>query len=81
VRDETSDMRVQVYGDTAVVIGRLQRTRDPNGRVLQDEGHIRRQRAHPRVLDAWSQRRHQLARCSNAEEPARVPLDELRSAS
>lgn len=36
-RYETSDTRVRLYGDAAVVTGRLQRTRDFNGRVVEDD--------------------------------------------
>jgi ketosteroid isomerase-like protein len=36
-RYDTSEIRVQVYSDSAVVIGRLRRTRDFNGRVLDDD--------------------------------------------
>lgn len=34
---ETSDIRVRVYGDTAVVSGRLQRTRSMNGKEISDD--------------------------------------------
>ena len=34
---ETSDIRVRVYGDTAVVSGRLQRTRSMNGKDISDD--------------------------------------------
>jgi ketosteroid isomerase-like protein len=33
----TSDLRVRVYGDTAVVSGRLQRTRSMNGKEISDD--------------------------------------------
>lgn len=33
----TSDIRVRIYGDTAVVSGRLQRTRTLNGKELSDD--------------------------------------------
>jgi ketosteroid isomerase-like protein len=33
----TSDLRVRVYGDTAVVSGRLQRTRSMNGKEIRDD--------------------------------------------
>jgi ketosteroid isomerase-like protein len=36
-RYATSDIRVRVYGDTAVVSGRLQRTRTINGKELSDD--------------------------------------------
>jgi ketosteroid isomerase-like protein len=36
-RYDTSELRVRVYGDAAVVTGRLQRTRDMGGRVLDDD--------------------------------------------
>jgi len=36
-RYDTSDTRVQIYNDTAVVSGRLQRTRDFNGQVVDDD--------------------------------------------
>jgi len=36
-RYDTSDARVHIYNDTAVVSGRLQRTRDFNGRVVDDD--------------------------------------------
>ena len=34
---ETSDLRIRVYGDAAVVTGRLQRTRTLNGQVKEDD--------------------------------------------
>jgi ketosteroid isomerase-like protein len=36
-RYDTSEIRFQVHGDSAVVIGRLRRTRDFNGRALDDD--------------------------------------------
>jgi ketosteroid isomerase-like protein len=33
----TSDIRIRIYGDTAVVSGRLQRTRQINGKELSDD--------------------------------------------
>ncbi|MGH9382920.1 MAG: nuclear transport factor 2 family protein [Vicinamibacterales bacterium] len=36
-RHDTSEIRVKVYGDAAIVIGRLRRTRDFNGRVTDDD--------------------------------------------
>ena len=33
----TSDLRIRIYGDTAVVTGRLQRTRTMNGQELSDD--------------------------------------------
>ena len=36
-RYDTSDVRVRVYGDAAVVTGRVQRTRNANGRVMDDD--------------------------------------------
>jgi ketosteroid isomerase-like protein len=36
-RYETSDIRVRVYGDSAVVTGRLQRTRTMNGQTIADD--------------------------------------------
>jgi len=36
-RYETSEIRVRVYGDAAVVSGRLQRTRTINDRRLDDD--------------------------------------------
>jgi ketosteroid isomerase-like protein len=37
LRYKTSDIRVRIYGDTAVVSGRLQRTRQINGKELSDD--------------------------------------------
>ncbi len=34
---ETSDLRIRVFGDAAVVTGRLQRTRTRNGQVVEDD--------------------------------------------
>jgi ketosteroid isomerase-like protein len=34
---ETSGLRIRVYGDTAVVNGRLQRTRSMNGKEISDD--------------------------------------------
>ena len=36
-RYETSDTRIRVYGDAAVVTGRLERTRSVNGRSVEDD--------------------------------------------
>jgi uncharacterized protein (TIGR02246 family) len=36
-RYQTSSVKVRVYGDAAVVSGRLQRTRTPNGKTLDDD--------------------------------------------
>jgi len=36
-RYETSDLRVRVYGESAVVTGRLQRTRRRDDRVVEDD--------------------------------------------
>ncbi|MGZ8851165.1 MAG: nuclear transport factor 2 family protein, partial [Thermoanaerobaculia bacterium] len=36
-RYETSDVKVRQYGDSAVVTGRLNRTRDMNGTVVVDD--------------------------------------------
>ena len=36
-RYETSDVRVRLYGDAAVVTGRLQRTRTINGKSMDDD--------------------------------------------
>jgi ketosteroid isomerase-like protein len=33
----TSDLRIRVYGDTAVVSGRMQRTRTMNGKEVSDD--------------------------------------------
>jgi ketosteroid isomerase-like protein len=35
-RYETSDIRIRLYGDAAVVTGRLERTRTINGREIDD---------------------------------------------
>jgi ketosteroid isomerase-like protein len=37
LRYETSDIRTRVYGDAAVVTGRLQRTRSINGQEVSDD--------------------------------------------
>ena len=37
LRYETSDLRTRVYGDAAVVTGRLQRTRNVNGKEMSDD--------------------------------------------
>ena len=37
VRYATSEIRIRIYGDTAVVSGRLQRTRQINGKELSDD--------------------------------------------
>lgn len=37
LRYATSDIRIRIYGDTAVVSGRLQRTRQINGKELTDD--------------------------------------------
>lgn len=37
LRYVTSDIRIRTYGDTAVVSGRLQRTRQINGKELSDD--------------------------------------------
>jgi ketosteroid isomerase-like protein len=37
VKYDTSELRVQLYGDSAVVTGRLQRSRDMIGRTLTDD--------------------------------------------
>lgn len=36
-RYETSDIRIRVYGDAAVVTGRLRRARNANGRDVEDD--------------------------------------------
>ena len=36
-RYQTSDIRIRVYGDAAVVTGRLQRTRSMNGQEISDD--------------------------------------------
>ena len=41
-RFETSDVETRVTGDLAVVIGRLQRTRNFSGRVASDDWHFRK---------------------------------------
>ena len=37
LRYATSDIRIRTYGDTAVVTGRVQRTRQMNGKELSDD--------------------------------------------
>jgi uncharacterized protein (TIGR02246 family) len=37
LRYATSDIRIRTYGDTAIVSGRMQRTRQINGKVLSDD--------------------------------------------
>jgi uncharacterized protein (TIGR02246 family) len=39
-RYETSDVRIRLYGDTAVVTGLLQRTRSVNGKSMDDDWHF-----------------------------------------
>ena len=54
LRYQTSDVRVRVYGDAAVVTGRLQRTRSMNGQEISDDWRFTktylRQAGHWRVV-------------------------------
>jgi hypothetical protein len=46
-RYETSDIRIRVYGDAAVVTGRLLRTRSINGRDIDDNWRFTKVYARP----------------------------------
>ena len=50
-RYETSDVKVRVYGDTAVVTGRLQRTRTVGGRQRADDWRFTK--VYARQAGAW----------------------------
>lgn len=47
----TSDLRIRIYGDTAVVTGRLQRTRTMNGQEVSDDWRFTK--VYVRQAQAW----------------------------
>jgi hypothetical protein len=47
----TSDIRIRVYGETAVVNGRLQRTRSMNGKEISDDWRFTK--AHVKQAQQW----------------------------
>lgn len=50
-RYETSDLRIKVYGDAAVVTGRLRRTRNFNGRNAEDDWRFTK--VYIRTAEGW----------------------------
>jgi len=51
LRCATSDIRIRIYGDTAVVSGRLQRTRQITGKELSDDWRFTK--VHVRQAQQW----------------------------
>jgi hypothetical protein len=51
LRYETSELGVRVYADTAVVAGRLRRSRERSGQVLEDDWRFTK--VYVRTSDAW----------------------------
>ena len=51
LRYETSELGVRVYADTAVVTGRLRRSRERSGQVLEDDWRFTK--VYVRTSDAW----------------------------
>lgn len=50
-RYETSDLNFRIYGQTAVVTGRVQRKREINGRAVEDDWRFTK--VYQRTADAW----------------------------
>jgi ketosteroid isomerase-like protein len=50
-RYETSDLNFRIYGQSAVVTGRLQRKREINGRVVEDDWRFTK--VYERATDGW----------------------------
>jgi len=50
-RYETSDLNIRIYGQSALVTGRLQRKREINGHVMEDDWHFTK--VYLRGADGW----------------------------
>ena len=50
-RYETSELNFRIYGQSAVVTGRLQRKREINGRAVEDDWHFTK--VYQRTADTW----------------------------
>ena len=50
-RYETSELNFRIYGQSAVVTGRLQRKREINGRAVEDDWRFTK--VYQRVADSW----------------------------